>query len=180
MSEFYNAYGAGLRHGYIKDASNNVYNIEAIVTVDASSEQDETEVKGDDALKATFAFNRKETLTITANGLSLDVIQAITGNTVSSSATGATVALGTSSELSPPFVEIGAMTNGKTVAGTSAVIEKVWHRVQLNNIVVKMAGETEFSIDMEGTAYQTATSITGTALASTRTSTLSVYSGSVA
>lgn len=179
MGLFDKSYGAGLRHGYVKDTNGVVYDIDAIVTVDASPEQDETEVKGDDALKATFAFNRKETLTITANGLSLDVLQAITGNAVSSSATGAEIALGTTSELSPPFVEVGAYTNGKNSAGTAVVIKKVWHRVQLNKPVVKMAGETEFSVDFEGVAYQTATSITSVALASTRTATLEVYEGSV-
>lgn len=179
MGLFDKSYGAGLRHGYIKDTNNNVYDIDAIVSVEASPEQDDTEVKGDDALKATFSFNRKETLTITANGLSLDVLQALTGNSVSSSATGAEIALGTTGEMSPPFVEVGAYTNGKNQAGTSVVIKKVWHRVQINKPVVKMAGETEFSVELEGISYQTATDISGASLGSTRTATLSVYEGSV-
>lgn len=179
MSLFDKSYGAGLRHAYVKLQNGTVYDIDAVIAIDASPEQDDTEIKGDDTIKATFSANRKETLTITANGLSMDVIQAITGNSISSSAGGAEIAVGTQAELSPPFVEVGGLTNGKTDAGTSVVIEKVFHKVQLNKITQKMAGETEFSIDMEGTAVQTATDITGAALGSTRTSTIKVYTGSV-
>lgn len=179
MSAYDKSYGAGLRHAWVKVAGGTIYDIDAVVTIDASPEQDDTEIKGDDSIKATFSANRKETLTITANGLSMDVIQAITGNSISSSAGGAEIAVGTTAELSPPFVEVGGMTNGKTDGGTAVVIQKVWHKVQLNKITQKMAGESEFSIDMEGTAIQTATDITGSALTSTRTSTVSVYTGSV-
>lgn len=180
MAAFDKSYGAGLRHAYVKVAGGTVYDIDAVVTIDASPEQNDTEIKGDDTIKATFSSGRKETLTITANGLSMDVIQAITGNSISSSAGGAEIAVGTDSELSPPFVEVGGMTNGKTDAGTAVVIEKVWHKVQLNKITQKMANETEFSIDMEGTAIQASTDITGAALGSTRTSTVKVYAGQVA
>ena len=179
MSAYDKSYGAGLRHAWVKVAGGTIYDIDAVVTIDASPEQDDTEIKGDDSIKATFSANRKETLTITANGLSMDVIQAITGNSISSSAGGAEIAVGTTAELSPTFVEVGGMTNGKTDNGTAVVIQKVWHKVQLNKITQKMAGESEFSIDMEGTAIQTATDITGSALSSTRTSTVSVYTGSV-
>lgn len=180
MGAFDKSYGAGLRHAYVKTATGDVYDIDAVVTIDASPEQDDIEIKGDDGIKATFSSGRKETLTITANGLSMDVIQAITGNSISSSAGGAEIAVGTIAELSPPFVEIGGMTNGKTDAGTAVVIQKVWHKVQLNKITQKMAGESEFSIDMEGTAIQSATDIVGAALTTTRTSTISVYAGTVA
>lgn len=179
MGAYDKSYGAGLRHAYVKTSDGNVYDIDAVVSIEASPEQDDTEVKGDDSVKAVFSANRKETLTITANGLSMDVIQAITGNAISSSAGGAEVAVGTVAELSPPYVEIGGLTNGKNAAGTAVVLKKVFHKVQLNKITTKMAGETEFSTDMEGISIQTSKDITGVDLASTRTSTISVYAGSV-
>lgn len=179
MGTFDKSYGAGLRHAYVKTSTGDVYDIDAVVTIDASPEQDDIEVKGDDTIKATFSSGRKETLTITANGLSFDVIQAISGNSISSSATGAEIAVGTVAEMSPPFVEIGGLANGKTISGTAVVLKKVWHKVQLNKITQKMAGEAEFSVDMEGVAIQTGLDVTGVALASTRTATVSVYEGSV-
>lgn len=179
MGAYNNAYGAGLRHAWVRTANGDIFDIDAVVGIDATPEQDDIEIKGDDSIKATFSSGRKETLTITANGMSMDVIQAITGNAISSSAGGADIAVGTVSELSPPFVEIGGMTNGKTDAGTAVVIQKTWHKVQLNKITQKMAGETEFSLEMEGTAIQTATDVTGAALSTSRTSTVSVYAGSV-
>lgn len=177
MAFFDKVYGAGLVNGYIKVAAGTQYDIEAIVSVEGDPQQDDTEIKGDDTIKATFSSNRKEEITITANGLTLDNIVAITGNAISSSATGAEIALGTSGELNPPFVEVGAETNGRASDGTASVIKKVWHKVQLGNIKVTMAGESEFSIEMSGNAVQTATNITGGALASTRVATLSVRSG---
>jgi len=180
MGTFDKSYGAGLRHAWVKTSDGTVYDIDAVVTIDASPDQNDVEIKGDDTIKAVFSSGRKETLTITANGLSMDVIQAITGNSVSSSATGAEIAVGTVGELSPPFVEVGGVTNGKTATGTAVVIQKVWHKVQLNKITQKMANESEFSIDMEGTAVQTATDIAGGALATTRVGTVTVYSGQVA
>lgn len=180
MGAFDKSYGAGLRHAYVKVSNGTIYDIDAIVEIEASPEQDDTEIKGDDSIKATFSSNRKETLTITANGLSMDVIQAITGNSISSSAGGAEIAVGTIAELSPPFVEIGGLTNGKTDAGTAVVIQKVWHKVQLNKVTQKMAGESEFSVEMEGVAVQTAVDITNVSLSSSRTGTVSVYAGSVA
>lgn len=177
MADFLNAYGAGLRHAWIKTSTGDVYDIDAVVSLEADPEQEETEVRGDDTVKAVFASSRKETLTISANAVSMDVIQAISGNSISSSATGASIAVGTVAEMSPPYVEVGTMTNGKTKDGTACVIEKVFHKVQLNSIKTNMAGETEFSVEIEGFAVQTANDITDVALASTRTSTINVYQG---
>lgn len=109
--------------------------------------------------------------------MSLDVIQAITGNSVSSSATGAEIAVGTVSELAPPYVEVKASTNARTKAGVACTISKTFHKVQLNKVNTKMAGETEFSLTMEGISVQTAEDITGADLASSRTATISVTEG---
>jgi hypothetical protein len=177
MAAFDKTYGAGLRHAWVRTANGDVYDIDAVVTLEGDPEQEETEVKGDDTVKAIFASSRKETLSITANGLSMDTIQAITGNSISSSATGAEIAVGTVSEMSAPFVEIGGMTNGKTADGTAVVIEKVFHKVQLTKVKQNMANESEFSVEMEGTAVQTALDITGAALANSRTGTIRVYQG---
>ena len=180
MGAFDKSYGAGLKHAYVKIAAGTIYDIDAIVSVDASPEQEETEIKGDDIVKVVFATGRKETLTITANGLSMDVVQAITSNTVSSSAGGAEIAVGTVAELNAPFVEIGAYTNGKTDLGVAVTIAKIWHKVQLNKVTTKMAGESEFSLEMEGTAFQSSTDIVGSALSSARVATIKVATGQVA
>lgn len=177
MADLNKALGAGLRHGYVKDSGGIVYDINAIVNVEADNEQEDTEVRGDDSIKAVFSSARKETLTITANGVTFDVIQAFTGNTVNSSASTIDIPLGTQSELNPPLVEVGALTNGKNEEGTNVVIRKVFHKVQINSVVVNQESESEFSLEMTGQAVQTATDIIGGALTPARTSTLSVYVG---
>lgn len=175
------AYGAGLKNGYVRTADGNVYDINAIIQIDASNDQTDTEIKGDDEIKVTFSSGRKETLTVTANGLTFDAIAAITGNTVSSSASGMEIPLGTISEMNPPFVEIGGEVNGKADDGTSVVLKKVWHKVQLGDVKVNMQNETEFSLEMAGTAYQTDEQITGDPFAqgagTHRTATLYTYAG---
>ena len=180
MANFNKAYGAGLRDAYVKDATGVVYDINAVVGIDADNDQTDTEVRGDDALKATFSSGRKETLTITANGVTFDTIAALTGNTATSSAGGIEIPLGTTSELNPPYVEIGGLTNGRSDDGTAVVLKKVFHKVQINSIVVHMEGETEFSVEMTGTAYFTDKTITAVTLSPARTSTLSEYTGQVA
>ncbi|RKY30305.1 MAG: hypothetical protein DRP74_07260, partial [Candidatus Omnitrophota bacterium] len=100
-------YGAGLKHAYVKDDEGNEVDIFAIVSASGDREQDELEVKGDDEIKGVFISGSKESFTIEANGVSFEVIQMITGNSVASSATGSDIALGTDSELNPPYVEIG-------------------------------------------------------------------------
>ena len=180
MAGYMNVYGAGLRHAWVKTSDGTVYDIDAVISVEADPEQEDTEIKGDDTVKAIFSSGRKETLTIAANALSMDVIQAITGNSVSSSGTGAEIAVGTVSELSPPYVEVGGMTNGKTPDGVAVVIEKTFHKVQLNKVKQNMANESEFNVEMEGVGVQTAKTITGTALSTARTSTIKVYAGQAA
>lgn len=177
MPDFNKAYGAGLRHGYIKTAAGVEYDINAIIGIDADNEQTDTEIKGDDSIKATFSSGRKEPVTVSANGLTFDTIAAVTGNTVSSSATGMEVPLGTVSELNPPFVELGGLTNGRTDDGTAVVLKKVYHKCQFNSVKVKQENETEYSVEMVGTAYYTAYNIVGAALNPPRTSTIYEYAG---
>jgi hypothetical protein len=183
MANYNKAYGAGLKNAWIRDANGVSYDINAILKIDASNSQNDVEVKGDDAIKITFSSERVETLKISANGLTFDMIAAITGNTVSSSATGLAVPQGTNSELSPPFVEVGGQVNGKSDDGTVVVIQKVWHKVQLGNVSLAMENEKEFSLEADGTAYQTAVDVTGAAFAVQpgviRSSTVTEYNGSV-
>lgn len=176
MADFNNAYGAGLVNGYIKTADGTTYDIEAIINIETDITQDDITVPGDDTVKATFSSGRREDMTITANAVSMDVIQAISGNAISSSAGGTNVALGTDSELNPPFVEVGGEVTAKTIDGTSAVVRKVWHRVQLRSTDVNAGNGNELSVVWEGTAYQATSDIAGNALASKRVATLSVVS----
>ena len=57
MSAYDKSYGAGLRHAWVKVAGGTIYDIDAVVTIDASPEQDDTEIKGDDSIKATFSVS---------------------------------------------------------------------------------------------------------------------------
>lgn len=177
MADFNKSYAAGLRHAYVKNAAGTEFDINAVVSIDADNDQNDTEIKGDDAIKAVFSSGRKETLTITANGLTFDTISAVTGNTVASSAGGSEVPLGTASELNAPFVEIGGLANGRTDGGDAVVLKKIFHKVQITSVKVTLEGEKEFSVEMTGTAYYTDKDITGSALTPPRTSTLSEYAG---
>jgi len=167
-----NHYGAGLTNGTIKLADANEYDINAVVTAEGDPQVDDVAINGDDELKATFYYNRREELTINANGLSFDVIQAITGNTVNSSAGGLDVALGTDSENNPPFVELKADTTAKDSLGVSVTLYKTWHKVQIKTVKITQAQGAEFSIEMTGVAYQTSLDIVGGDLATKRVATV--------
>lgn len=169
------SYGAGLKDGKIKISDGTIFDIGAIVSAEGEPAQDEVEVKGDDELKATFISNIREELTIVANGVTFDVIEAITGNDVSSSATGMDIAMGTESQSNPPNVEVQAFTTAKTDDGTAATIKKVWHKVQIKSVKVAQAGEAEFNMELSGVALQTDEDIEGASLATKRVATLSVY-----
>lgn len=180
MADFNKVYGAGLRNGYIKTADGTVYDINAIISIEGDPQQDDTEIKGDDTLKATFSSGRREEMTITANGLTMDTIAAFTGNTAASSAGGNNIPLGTQSELNPPFVEVGGEVNGRADDGTAVVVTKVWHKVQLRNTKINMAGESELSVEISGLAVQTDKDIEGGSLSPARVATLSTRTGQVA
>lgn len=180
MPNFNKVYGAGLRNGYIKTSDGNVYDINAIISIEGDPQQDDTEIKGDDALKATFSSGRREEITITANGLTFDTLQAITGNSLSSSATGTELPVGTQSELNPPYVEVGGEVNGRADDGTAIVVWKTWHKVKLYSTKVNMANESELSVEISGLAVQSDTTITGSALSPARVATVGTRSGQVA
>ena len=170
----YKHYGAGLNDGKIKLSDGTEYDIGAVVSAEGDPQIDDVPVKGDDELKATFYFNQREEITIRANALSFDVIQAITGNSASSSEDGIEVALGTESEQNPPFVEVQAFTTGKDDDGSAVTIKKTWHKVQIGTIKMVQSGENEFNVEMVGTAYSTSDDIEGEALGSKRVATLQV------
>lgn len=182
MAETYNhTYGAGMKHGQVKVAAGTVYDIDAIINIEGEPEQENTEIPGDDTIKATFSSGRKENITITANAVSMDVIAAITGNTAedvtkeASTVIGKAIPLGTDAELNPPFVEVKAQITGKTDEGTSVNVIKTWHKVQLNSFTLGAGNGSEMSITLSGTAVRTDKEIDGqTALSPARVATLEV------
>jgi hypothetical protein len=169
--------GAGLKDAKIKNSDGDIFDIYGVVTANGDPDRDEIEVKGDDVILGVFAQGLKESITIEANAITFDVLQEITGATLNSSATGADILLGTDSESNPPIVEIQAFTTAKTSDGTATVIKKTWYKVQLTSIKVEQAGENEFKFTAEGTAYPTATDVTGAALAESCISKLQQDSG---
>lgn len=179
MPNFNKVYAAGLRNGYIKTSDGTRYDINAIISIEGDPTQDDTEIKGDDTLKAVFSSGRREEITINANGLTMDTITAISGNAQTSSASGTQVPVGTQAELNPPYVEVGGEVNGRADDGTAVVVWKVWHKVQLNRTKVNMANESEFSVEITGLATQTDTDIVAAALSPARVATLGVRAGQV-
>lgn len=170
-------YGAGLKDGQIQTADGQLHDIFAIVEMNGEPEVDDTEVNGDDELKGVFYSNRRENLTVTANGLRFDTIQAITGNQYASSPSGFEIPLGTDSENVPPEVAVIGYTNARDKAGTVCRIMKRFERVQFSTPNISMAGEQEFNIEMTGVARPSDTDILGNALNPKRVATLKVFAG---
>lgn len=171
------AIGAGLQHIEIKTADGEVYDVYGAVSADGEPQNESVEVRGDDRVLGTFFFSASEEVSITANALSLDVFQAITGNAISSSASGSEVAFGTNSEQNPPYVQVSALSVAKDVeTGNSVYIRKTWYKVQLSSPNISQAGEQEFSVELTGTAIQTDTDIEGEALDETSIGKVEIYS----
>jgi hypothetical protein len=167
-----NIIGAGLKNAYVKTADGNSYDVFAVVSAEADPQQDEIEIKGDDETKATFVTNQREEITIQANGLNIETVQAITGNSLTSSASGMEIPLGTEGQANPVNLEVGAETTAQDADKVSVTVRKVWHNVEIKSLKLSQAGEQEFNVEMSGMAYQTSTNITGGALASKRVATL--------
>lgn len=178
-------YGSGVRHAWVRDADDNVYDIDAIITVGGDTENEETEIPGDDAIKATIRSAQKISLTVEGNSLSFGAHGALTGNTPvqtpadTSPATpqSAEIAGGTDSELNAPFVEIGAVTVGKTADGRNAYMVRTFHKTQAGPISTEQGNGSETTWSFDAVAYPTATDIEGEALASKRIDTRKIVIG---
>ncbi len=159
------AFGAGLKDAKVRTSTGDTLDIYGVVTVDGSTQREETEVKGDDQILGTFGSSLREEISIESNGISFDVLAAITGNQVTEGLDTSVVLLGTTTELNPVFVELQAFTNAKFKSGDVAEIKKTWFKVQLNTITFSQAGEQEFKVKFEGVALQADVDITGAAIA---------------
>jgi hypothetical protein len=170
----FSQYGAGVYDCKVKTADGSEYDVFAITGVTAESEQDEVEVKGDDETKGTFISNKRETLTLNANGVNFETLEAITGNSLASSEGGIELPMGTTAQNSPVNLEVQAFVTAKDADNTSTVVKKTWHNVQITSINLSMEGESELTVEMTGTAYETETDIEGSSLSSKRIATLQV------
>lgn len=169
--------GAGLRHGSVRLADGTYHDIDAIVSLEGEPEFDTTDVEGDDTTLASFASFPTESLSVTANSLSTELIAAITGQTVTSISTtgkvGQEVGLGGEGHANPPYVEVAGFTVGRLKADdTAQTIKRVFHKVQLRVSSLTQEKDGEFSVEFEGTAFSTTTDVTGAALPSRRTETV--------
>lgn len=165
---------AGVYDCKIRIAAGTEYDVFAITSVGADPQQDEIEIKGDDETKVTFVSNLREELTLSGNGINFATLEAITGNSLGSSAGGLELPIGTVAQQNPVLLEVQAFVTAKDDDGVSTVVKKTWHKVQITSIKVSMEGESEMSVEMSGTAYQTDEDITGSALGSKRIATLQV------
>lgn len=178
QEDFNHIYGAGMRHGQVKTADGTVYDIDAIINIEGDPQQEDTTIKGDDVVKATLSSNRTEDITISANAVSMDVLKAITGNEITKDGTnGASIALGTVSELNAPYVEVAGFINARTEGGTAVKVSKTWHKVQLNKTKITAGNGNELAVEISGSAVQTAKDVAGQALPSVRVATLKVEKG---
>lgn len=155
-------FGAGLKDTKIRTSNNELLDVYGVTSAEGQTQREETEVRGDDQILGTFGSSLREELTIEANAVSFDVLQAITGNQLTETADSARILLGTTKELNPVFVEVQAFTTAKFKNGTAAEIKKTWFRVQINTITFSQAGEQEFNATLEGIALQTDTDVVGT------------------
>lgn len=178
-------YGSGVRHAWVRDADDNVFDIDAIVTVGGDTENEETEIPGDDAIKAVIRSAQRVSLSVEGNSLSFGAHGALTGNTATqtpadtSPATpqSAEIAGGTDSELNAPFVEIGAVTVGKTADGRNAYLVRTFHKVQPGPISTEQGNGSETTWSFDANAYPTTTDIGGEALATKRIDTRKIVIG---
>jgi hypothetical protein len=185
MDDITGFYSAGVRHAWVKDAAGVVHDLDAIITVGADSDVESTEIPGDDAIKATIYSNNKLSLSVEANSLSFDAYGAITGNTVTqtpaveepASPQSAEMAGGTDSELNAPFVELGAVSVGKTQDGRDAYMVRTFHRVQCQRPTAEQGNGSETTWSFDATAYPTTTDVEGEALANKRIDTMKVVIG---
>lgn len=184
MADITGFYGSGVRHAWVRDAEDNVFDIDAIITVGGETESEETEIPGDDAIKATLRSANKIALTVEGNSLSLGAHSALTGNTVTQTAAAspstpqsAEMAGGTDSELNAPFVEIGGVTVGKSAAGENAYLVRTFHKVQAGPISTEQGNGSETTWSFDAVAYPTTTDIEGEALASKRIDTRKIVIG---
>lgn len=173
MADITSFYSAGVRHAWVKNANGDVFDIDAIITVGADSDVESTEIPGDDAIKATIYSNNKLSLSVEANSLSFGAYGALTGNVVTQTAavTGppavpqsAEMLGGTDSELNAPFVEIGAVSVGKTADGKDAYMVRKFYKVQAQRPTSEQGNGSEVTWSFDATAYPTTTDIAGGAL----------------
>lgn len=165
-------YGAGLKQAKIKLAAGTIIAIEAVVEVTGDPQQEAVDIKGDDVLKTSFVFSQSEDVVIRANAITFDALQAITGNSISSSAVGEEIPLGTDSQQNPPFVELQTFVRAKRADGTNTTIQKVFHKVQITNVHVINSNGSEFSVELTGKAFKTDKLIGGSTLTPARIATL--------
>jgi hypothetical protein len=178
-------YGSGVRHAWVRNADDDVADIDAIITVGGETENEETEIPGDDAIKSTVRSAQKIALTVEGNSLSFAAHSILTGNAVVQTpadtspvvAQSASIAGGTDSELNAPFVEIGAVTVGKTAEGENAYMVRTFHKCQAGPISTEQGNGSEQTWAFDGYAYPTSVDIEGEALASKRIDTRKVVIG---
>ena len=179
-----NAYGAGIRHAEITDALGATFDVEAVINHEGAMSLESQEIKGDDTVKATFYSSQKAEITLEANSLNLDVLEAITGTTVEEVAEVTSVsmaatefAVGTTNETNPPFVQTKSQQRAKAKDGSIVTIEVTYHKVQLRVPDIAAALESEFSQSIKGIAYKTSADIEGNALSNSRIATVRIVAG---
>lgn len=166
-------YGAGLKDAKVRIADGNEFDIYGVIGSEGEPTQDEIEVNGDDKLLGTFISNIREELTVTANGIDFETLQAITGNSVESNGSNIKIKVGTDSQQNPPFVELQGFITAKDDDGNSVVVKKTYFKVQFKTVKVMSENGGEMNLEMTGIAYQTDKDITGAALSESAVAELS-------
>jgi hypothetical protein len=95
----------------------------------------EVEQWGDDVLLGTFYHSQKGSISAKASYLAMEILEALSGNTVRSSGGAEIIDIGTAAELTPPRVSVKAqVANARHDDGTTAVITAYFYNCSVKTV----------------------------------------------
>ena len=163
---------AGLQQVVFQTADGTEYVAWGAVEASGDPQTDAIEIKGDDKKLGEFVTNQSEDLSLKFSAISFDVLQAITGNSVTSNASNIEIGVGTDSEQNAPYVGIKAISMARNKNGSAGYFSKNWHKSQIKTIKIGQATEAGVEVELSGTAYKTDEDIQGNSLTSQRVATI--------
>lgn len=161
-----NSTGAGLYRCEIRLADGNIYQLKAANSLSSTPDSQVTDIEGDDIQLASYTFTKGQEISFEMNGLSIDAIQALTGNTLLASSTSKfSLPFGTGVEVNPPFFELKGYTRSRDAGGEKARIVATYFKCQIQGgIEITQEYQGAFSIQLTMKAFQTDVDITGAAI----------------
>lgn len=161
-----NLTGAGLYKCEIRLADGNVYQLKAANSLSSTPDSQVTDIEGDDIQLASYTFTKGQEISFEMNGLSIEAIQALTGNPyLGSSVSKFVIPLGSTLEINPPFFELKGYTRARDFGTEKARILLTYLKCQIQGgIEITQEYQGAFSIQFTMKAFQTDVDITGAAI----------------